>query len=302
METKISRRQFLGGAAAVAGAIALPSLVNATPVLATPSLTFPLAIDTGGWVPLDAKTLARYAYEIYKGKHAGHSACCEATYWPIVSVFAARFPDTWGLIPKGMFNYGGGGVNAYGSICGCPNGASALLAQISGTQSAGNGANTKTNFMRWYETTALPTNAAYLDFASGTWTPGGSATDGWGPTFTATATQLATPYDNIPKSAAGEVLCHVSLTKWRAAADQWTGIIGKDAQSDRCGKLCYDAVFYLANLINSWKAGNTIDGSVSAAASATGCKNPSCHGSSPIAECDAVTAQGSMNCTPCHGL
>jgi hypothetical protein len=293
---KMSRRQFLGGAAVLGVAAALPSALTATPAFATPAITFPLASDTGGWVPLDPKACARQALEIYRGKWAGHSACCEATYWPIVGVFAARFPTTWGLVPAGMFNYGGGGVNAYGSICGCPNGASALLSQIGATTAV------KMNFMSWYEKTALPTNAAYTDFASGTWTPGGSATGGWGLTFGTPSNQLATPLDNIPKSAAGEILCHVSLTKWRAAADKWTGVLQQDAQSERCAKLCYDAVFYLATLINSWKAGATIDGSVSPAASATGCKNPSCHGSSPLAECDAVTAQGSMNCAPCHSL
>lgn len=291
----ISRRQFLGGAAAIAGAAALPSLVAATPALATPTITFPLAIDP--WTPLDPKALARYAYELYKGKHAGHAACCEASYWPIVSVLASRFPATWGVIPMGMFNYGGGGVNAYGSLCGCPNGGSALLSQIGAPTAV------KNNFMKWYETTALPSNACYVDYKSGTWTPGGNATAGWGVTQGTPANQLATPYENSPKSISHNVLCHVSLTKWRAAADEWTLLIGADPQSDRCGKLCYDSVFYLATLINKWKAGDVIDGSVSPAASATGCKNASCHGSLPtVPDCDAVTAQGSMDCKPCHGM
>lgn len=290
----ISRRQFVGGAAAVVGVAALPSIMDATPAAATPSITFPLSIDP--WTPLDPKALARMAFELYKGKYTGHSACCEATYWPIVSVLATRFPSTWGLIPMGMFNYGGGGVNGYGNICGTPNGASALLQQINATTAM------KMNFMAWYEKTALPSNACYEDFATGTWTPGGNATAGWGPSLSTPSNQLATPFNNVPKSVAGGTLCHISLTKWRQAADAWLLSMNADTQSDRCGKLCYDSVFYLATLINTWKAGGTIDGSVSADASATGCKNPSCHGG-PVVDANCpVTAQGSMKCSSCHSL
>ena len=291
----ISRRKFLGGtAAAVAGAAALPYIVGVPSAPATPSITFPLAIPT--WTPLDPKALARQAYEIYKGKWTGHSACCEATYWPIVGVLASRFPTTWGLIPMGMFNYGGGGVNAYGSICGCPNGGSALLQQIGATTAM------KMNFMWWYEKTALPSNAAYLDYATGTWTPGGTATGGWGPFVGTPSNQMAVPFNNCPNSVAKEILCHVSLTRWRAAADRWLTVVGVDTQVDRCAKLCYDSVYYLATLINTWKAGGTIDGSVSPDASATGCKNPSCHGG-PVVSADCpVTAQGSMQCSGCHSL
>ncbi|MDR3686956.1 MAG: twin-arginine translocation signal domain-containing protein [Coriobacteriia bacterium] len=300
--TKISRRQFLGGAAgaaAVVGAATLPFAMNVSTAAATPPQVFPLAIDTGGWVPLDAKACARQAYEIYKGKWAGHSACCEATYWPIVGVLAARYPTTWGNIPMGMFNYGGGGVNSYGSICGCPNGASALLSQISATTGM------KMNFMSWYEKTALPSNAASLDYLTGTWSAPAGATGGWADYLTAGATQIPIPTNNLPSSTSGNVLCHVSLTKWRVAADQFQHAysLTKDLQSQRCGALCYDAVYYLATLINTWKAGGTIDGSTSVDASTAGCKATACHGSSPTDPlCDSVTAQGSMKCSTCHSM
>ena len=293
---KISRRHFLGGAAAVVGAATLPYVAGVSTAAATPTITFPMAIDTGGWVPLDPKALARQAYEIYKGKWAGHSACCEATYWPIVGVLATRFPTTWGQVPMGMFNYGGGGVNSYGTLCGTPNGGSALLQQIGATTAM------KMNFMAWYEKTALPSNAASLDYLTGTWPAPAGAPGGWADFKTATGTQIPFPINNLPKSISGNVLCHVSLTKWRAAGDKFMLSYGKDLQTDRCAKLCYDSVYYLATLINTWKAGGIIDGSVSADASATGCKNPSCHGG-PVVDANCpVTAQGSMKCSACHSL
>jgi len=284
----ISRRQFLGGAAAVVGAAALPTLVSVAPAVATPTLALPIAATP--WVSLDPQEAARLAFEIYKGMHAPQSACCEATYWGVVAQLAENYPATWGLIPKGLFNYGGGGVSGYGCICGCPNAGSAILAQL------GAPSNVKMRMMRWYETTSLPTNAAREDHESGTWTPGGTSGGEWGP-----SPKLAIPADNLPKSRAESILCHTSLTEWRAAADKFTLATGVDHQSNRCGALCYDSAYFICTLLNDWKAGVAIDGSVSPAASAAGCKNPSCHGSSPVDPlCDAVTAQGSMNCKPCH--
>ena len=309
--TKISRRQFLGGAAgaaAVVGASTLPFVMNVAPAAATPSIVFPLAIDTGGWTPLDPKALARQAYEIYKGKWAGHSACCEATYWPIVGVLAAKYPTTWGLVPMGMFNYGGGGVNSYGSICGCPNGASALLAQMSQATAgvtAANFSNMKFNFMSWYEKTALPSNAASLDYLTGTWPAPAGAAGGWADNLTASGNQIPIPVPNLPSSTAGAVLCHVSLTKWRAAADKFQHAYSNTValNSARCGALCYDSVFYLATLINTCMAKGTIGGSTSVDASTAGCKATACHGSSPTDPlCDSVTAQGSMKCSTCHSM
>lgn len=68
---KLSRRQFLGGAAAVVGAAVLPAIMNVTPAMATPTTGFsPTGIPavTSSWTPLDATAAARLGYDIYKGK------------------------------------------------------------------------------------------------------------------------------------------------------------------------------------------------------------------------------------------
>lgn len=211
----------------------------------------------------------------------------EGAYWPVVSVLASRYPDTWGLIPKGLMNFGGGGVNAFGSVCGTPNGASALLAQMGAPQ------NVKNALMMWYEKTLLPSNAAYLDYRSGTWVPGGTSNGTWGPGG------CPIPLNNIPKSRADSVICHVSLTKWRAVADSYLEVMGNQT-SDRCGKVTYDTAYFVANLINQWKAGATINGDVSIDASAAGCKNAACHGGPPESQTAGTAAQGNLKCTPCH--
>ena len=69
----------------------------------------------------------------------------------MIGQLALNFPTTvYNDVPKGSFNYGGGGVNAWRSICGGPNGGSALLAQM------GAPTNVKDEYMAWYEKTTPP--------------------------------------------------------------------------------------------------------------------------------------------------
>ena len=293
-EKGISRRQFVAGAAVTAAATTLPVLSNVTTAAAAvPATIAPLTKGAADWTPLDAKALARQAYEIYKGKHAGQAACCEATWWPIIGVLAARYPDTWGHMPKGVFNYGGGGINSWRSICGCTNGGSNVLKMVT------NDGKAIDEYLAWYEKTLLPTNATYLDYRTTTWVAGGSAAGVWG------GTGLPIPYNNAPKSKAQSVLCHSSLTNWRVVAGPWEQS-KPAAQSDRCGKLCYDTVFKLATMINSWMAGATfagaLDSSIASCGETTGI---GCHGSSANATTGGLNtghpmAQGKMKCTPCH--
>ena len=64
---KMTRRQFLGGTAAVVGAAVLPAITNMAPAVATPATGFPGTLTP--WVPLDPTAAARQGFEIYKGKH-----------------------------------------------------------------------------------------------------------------------------------------------------------------------------------------------------------------------------------------
>ncbi len=66
--SKVSRRQFLGGTAAVVGAAMLPMVANTTVAMATPAGTFTAAAAAlTPWIPLDAAAAARSGYEIYRG-------------------------------------------------------------------------------------------------------------------------------------------------------------------------------------------------------------------------------------------
>jgi hypothetical protein len=70
LKEALTRRQFVGGTAAIAGAAALPTLTHVSKAFAENPLisAWPNDLATN---PLDATAAARLAIEIYRGKHAG---------------------------------------------------------------------------------------------------------------------------------------------------------------------------------------------------------------------------------------
>lgn len=200
----------------------------------------------------------------------------------MIGQLAEKYPATWGLIPKGLFLFGSGGVNSSGAICGNVNGGIAVLTQM------GAPTNVKDHFLRWFENTPIPTNAAYVDYRSGAWVPA----VGWG------GTGMPIPLNNAPKVKTGTLTCHGAHTKWKVVASSWLAAKGSAANSDRCGKTTYDSAYKLATLINEWQAGATIDGSLDpqVGSTAAGCKQAGCH----AAENPPTGVGGKMRCTPCH--
>lgn len=68
----LSRRQFVGGTAALMGAAAMPTIAQVSTAVAAPDWKFPIAsTQTDPWIPLDPQKAARYGLEIYRGRHAG---------------------------------------------------------------------------------------------------------------------------------------------------------------------------------------------------------------------------------------
>ncbi len=200
----------------------------------------------------------------------------------MIGQLAAIYPDSWGLIPKGMFLFGSGGVAGVGSICGGAMGGIAVMTQM------GAPASFKNEYLAWYEKTLIPSNAAYLDYRSGTWVPGGTTGGVWG------GAGLPIPLNNAPKARPNSNLCHASHTNWRSVSATWLAVNGSGANQDRCSKLVYDCVFKLATLINTWKAGGTVSGAFDPVVAA--CKASNCHGATN----GHPEASGSMKCTPCH--
>lgn len=192
-------------------------------------------------------------------------------------------------IPRGLFNFGGGGVNAWRSICGVANGGAAMLKIVT------NSGAVIDEYLAWFERTAFPTNAAFEDYDAGGWT----------------LTGAAVPKDNAPASVGKGLLCHATHGRWLEAAGghdgawvttQFAGNAGA-AGSDRCAKLVYDCVYKMAELINAWAAGTiptpVLDPSVDT------CLTSGCHGGAgaydqAIIGC-APHVAGKMKCDEsCH--
>lgn len=208
----------------------------------------------------------------------------------MIGQLAAQFPDSlYNQIPRGLFNYGGGGVNAWRNICGVANGGAAMLKIVT------NDGNTIDQYLTWFERTPFPSNAAYEAYDAGGWT----------------LTGKQVPKDNAPSSVGKGLLCHSTHGRWLEAAGgadgawvatQFAGNVG-DAGSDRCAKLVYDCVYKVCELINAWAVGPVaaakLDPSVGM------CLTSGCHGGAgaydqEIIDC-APHVSGKMKCDEsCH--
>jgi hypothetical protein len=155
------------------------------------------------------------------------------------TVFSGLSTD-WDCIPvppNGWYKYGSGGIGCWGTLCGVPNGAIAVLNMLNL-----HGACQK-SVLDFYSTTSFPT--ADLCGATAPW-PG-----------SAQAVTAPTPMDDATEVLAHTIsdspICHVSISKWCYAAG--VSLASKDSSSrgyknDRCGKICAEIAAHTARLIN----------------------------------------------------
>jgi hypothetical protein len=212
----------------------------------------------------------------------------------VIGQLAENYPNSlYNQILKGLFNFGGAGINGWRSTCGVPLGASAVLRQIGAPQ------NVQDEACAWYEKTSLPTSGCRDSYNKGDWT-----TPGW--TF-------VVPRDKTPQAVPKTLLCHASLGRWTEAAGgpdgPWVKSFGTGtdgiakAASDRCGKLCYDMAFKIATMINDWKAGTLPAGTGTLDPAVTTCITSGCHGGNydVMVENFAPHVNGKMKCDEsCH--
>ena len=147
--------------------------------------------------------------------------------------------DDWACIPvppNGWYKYGSGGIGCWGTLCGVPNGAIAVL-NLVGLHSA-----CQKSVLDFYSTTSFPT----ADLC------GYSGQEG-----TVQAVTPANPMDDVTEVLAHTIadspICHISISKWCYAAGVSLG--SKDSASrnyknDRCGKICAEIAAHTARLIN----------------------------------------------------
>jgi hypothetical protein len=227
----MSRRKFLVSAGTVAGAAAVTGigLSKFTSPAEAATAVVPWPYPKAAADQPVPEALARRAFEVYFA-----SGCAEASWYPLVEALGAKYPDSWGTLPKNIFRYGGGGIGGWGTICGTVNGCSAAIGMVVGDSTHRN--TLIDAIMQYYADTALPTNAAWkshlgqLDLAS-TWNP------------------ATLPLKNVPSSTAHSPLCHSSLVQWTMTTGATNG---GPLQRDRCGKACFDIVRKTVELLNTY--------------------------------------------------
>jgi hypothetical protein len=213
--------------------------------------------------------LARLSFEMHR--YAGFS-CAEATWWPFVNALGAAYPSTWGTLPRKMFQFGGQGVQGWGTLCGTLNATAAVVGMT-----VANGAHQKTltdAVFQYYATTPLPTNDAWKSYQKVL-----GLTSGWAPTNP--------PLDNAPTSIADSPLCHSSLVQWTMTTDATNG---GPLQKDRCAKACFDITYKLAMLLNAYFEAAAVP-SVTLDPSVVAC-----------GKCHVTYTPAKMACSSCHDI
>lgn len=203
------------------------------------------------YVKLDPQ---RCAERSYSGFLNGH--CLYGVFQGIVEEYADKQGSEYANFPFDMLQIGAGGGNGWGSLCGALNGGMMALALFSKTPGP-----LVDELFNWYQVTPLPI-------------------------FRPEKPRL----EIKAKSVSDSLLCHVSVTKWSAAA----GVKAFSTERDeRCGWLVGDVALKTVELLNA-----QLDGTFKAAypfsAKVKTCM--SCHEKGGKLE----DMRGKMDCDSCH--
>jgi hypothetical protein len=254
--SSVSRRTFLAAAGGAAAGLQMASL--APPVQAATALpALPWSYPSGG---LNVDEVRKAAYVIFY-KEGG---CCHAASQSIIDAIAAKVPEPWAQLPRGIYKYGNGGVVGWGTICGALNGAIAVMGYLGVHSVLGNA------LIDYFCTAPLPT-AALVNFVP----PAG----------------VPAPLASTKTSVSNSPLCHVSSATWAALA---AVPIADAAKKDRCAKLTCDIVARAVELMNDKFLSNVTPPAWVPPASYATCYT--CHTKPTV----VPSQEGKMDCLECH--
>lgn len=190
----------------------------------------------------------------------------------------------WVKKGTGLYNYGGGGIGGWGSLCGTPNGACAVLG-LMGLPSAA-----ASELMGWYQLASIPDEK-------------------WGNELAGYVTPV--PYQSVPAiehdhyvpTVAHSQLCHTSISTFCdangiALGANAAGLPYMDpSKADRCGKLCGDTAYKAAELINEIILYSSITPQYELPAAVAACLH--CHNDSS-SDVNRYDISGKLDCNICH--
>jgi hypothetical protein len=222
------------------------------------------------YAKLDVESVRKRGHQgFYKGD------CCYGAFAAMVGALADQVGEPFTRVPTDMMRYGKGGVYGYGTLCGALNGAAAAIQLVCDEATA---SKVITELMNWYAATPLPTDVANQYAVNHEYLVAQLKTDA-----------------ALPQNAAGDVLCHVSVSKWCALARYGSG---SEQRKERCARLAGDVAAKAVELLNAvddlaFQPILKSPGELQAG----GCM--ACHKPGPDYAAGNMT-QGKMNCTTCH--
>ncbi|MBE0538073.1 MAG: C-GCAxxG-C-C family protein [Ignavibacterium sp.] len=264
MEKNVTRKNFLVNASKAA--VGLTAVAGISSLVTTAHTQAKTMVTPWPWpyATLDPEAVRIQAHALYYGG----KACCAGTFGGIVSALVTTLPDPWADLPIEIMLYGGGGGNSWGILCGCLNGAAALISLVvsDGT--------TRSQLINelwgWYTQAELPTDQANLVGTSGGY--------------------LVHNFDgDLPQNISGSALCHASVTEWCIHANKKVSDIER---KERCARITGDVAAKTVELLNAYFAGTFVSTYIDPA-TVTACLG--CHGSA--LNNNVMTK---MECTPCH--
>ena len=227
MNTKqVTRRQLLGSVGLTAGAGLLagcgetlhgsPSQDETLSTGQSENKTQKPNGDMGSqwrYVRLDPAVVAAEAYRLVPD-----GGCMYGLFAGIMAVVATERGESHPSFPVHMMKYGEGGVGGWGSLCGTANGGAAIIGLFE--QDKQRRESLIAQLFSWYESTELP---------------------GYQP-------KAAKDSTTIPKSIAGSILCHISVSNWCKASGNE---IGSPEMLERCRRLTADVAGKTIELLNA---------------------------------------------------
>lgn len=271
-----SRREFFKvagkvGLAGGVGALVVGSGCNTLPIVAPPNGTDDPS-DQPTWpypyAKLDVEDVRKAGHaQFYEGD------CCYGAFSAIIGALGEKLGEPFTSFPTDVMRYGKGGMYGYGTLCGAINGAAAAVQLVAEEETA---AKVVTELMNWYSATALPTDTA----------------NGYAVNHEYLVAQLKTD-EALLQNVAGNVLCHVSVSKWSSASGYGSG---SEERKERCARLTGDVAAKAVELLNA-VTDEAFAPTLTSPGEQAGCM--ACHKPGLDVSGGNFT-QGKMDCITCH--
>ena len=172
--------------------------------------------------------------DVEKTRKLGHTYCYETNcasgaFLAIIRQLHDKIGAQYRTMPLDVFDYGGGGVAGWGTLCGALNGASGAITLVTGPKNAGALVN---ELMGWYTGAAFPSDESNNTAES----------NGYVSTKDVSSVKL-------PQSVSLSPLCHVSVSRWCSSSRFASG---SPERGERCARLAGDVAAKAVSLLNDF--------------------------------------------------